>query len=89
MKINNYDQIFRIVINDKSYLSHEVIKIENLDIFLKFIIVHLKVLMSSIKIMPHSLLDKCIGENLWIIMKSKREFAGILRGFDDFFNMVL
>lgn len=39
--------------------------------------------------MPLSLLDKCIGERLWIIMKSKREFAGILRGFDDFFNMVL
>jgi U6 snRNA-associated Sm-like protein LSm5 len=45
--------------------------------------------MSSIKIMPLTLLDKCIGERLWIIMKSKREFAGVLRGFDDFFNMVL
>jgi hypothetical protein len=45
--------------------------------------------MSSIKMMPLALLDKCIGQRLWIIMKSKREFAGTLRGFDDFFNMVL
>jgi U6 snRNA-associated Sm-like protein LSm5 len=45
--------------------------------------------MSNKMIMPLALLDKCIGEKIWIIMKSKREFAGVLRGFDDFCNMVL
>ena len=45
--------------------------------------------MSSIKMMPLALLDKCIGEQLWVIMKNKREFAGKLLGFDDFLNMVL
>ncbi len=44
---------------------------------------------STIKIFPLTLLDKCIGHKLWIVMKGKREFAGTLRGFDDFFNMVL
>ena len=39
--------------------------------------------------MPLALLDKCIGEQLWVIMKNKREFAGKLLGFDDFLNMVL
>ena len=39
--------------------------------------------------LPLAIMDKCIGQNIWIIMKSKREFAGILRGFDDFFNLVL
>ena len=44
---------------------------------------------SAVKILPLALLDKCIGHKLWIVMKGKREFAGTLRGFDDFFNMVL
>lgn len=45
--------------------------------------------MSSVRILPLSLLDKCIGHKMWIVMKGKREFAGTLRGFDDFCNMVL
>lgn len=45
--------------------------------------------MSSIKLFPMTLLDKCIHNPVWIVMKGKREFAGILQGFDDFFNMVL
>jgi U6 snRNA-associated Sm-like protein LSm5 len=45
--------------------------------------------MSSLKIMPLSMLDKCINHSVWVIMKGKREFAGTLLGFDDFFNMVL
>lgn len=39
--------------------------------------------------LPMSVLDECVGHKLWIIMKGKREFAGTLRGFDDYFNMVL
>lgn len=45
--------------------------------------------MSSLKIMPLGMLDKCINHSVWVIMKGKREFAGTLLGFDDFFNMVL
>lgn len=59
-----------------SYINKFIIKIESKS-------------MSSIKITPLALLDKCIGERLWLVMKGKREFAGVLRGFDDFFNMVL
>lgn len=44
--------------------------------------------MTSTKL-PLEILDKCIGSKIWIIMKGNREFAGKLRGFDDFFNMVL
>lgn len=39
--------------------------------------------------MPLGMLDKCINHSVWVIMKGKREFAGTLLGFDDFFNMVL
>ena len=39
--------------------------------------------------LPMSVLDECVGHKLWVIMKGKREFAGTLRGFDDYFNMVL
>jgi U6 snRNA-associated Sm-like protein LSm5 len=35
------------------------------------------------------LVDKCIGSKIWILMNSKKEFVGTLRGFDDFVNMVL
>merc|ERR1712228_605657 len=30
-----------------------------------------------------------IGSRLWIIMKGDKELVGILRGFDDYVNMVL
>lgn len=51
----------------------------------------------STKILPLAVLDKCIGSNIWILMKSikvydnqgQRQFGGVLKGFDDFFNMVL
>ena len=39
--------------------------------------------------LPLAILDKCIGQNVWIVMKGSREFGGVLRGFDDYFNMVL
>ncbi|CAD8211594.1 unnamed protein product [Paramecium pentaurelia] len=40
-------------------------------------------------ILPLGLLDKAISSRVWILMKDDREFEGTLRGFDDFFNMVL
>lgn len=43
----------------------------------------------NVKLYPLSLLDKCINHPVWVVMKGKREFAGTLQGFDDFFNMVL
>eukprot|EP00013_Stygamoeba_regulata_P002335 CAMPEP_0177629516 /NCGR_PEP_ID=MMETSP0447-20121125/710_1 /TAXON_ID=0 /ORGANISM="Stygamoeba regulata, Strain BSH-02190019" /LENGTH=107 /DNA_ID=CAMNT_0019130843 /DNA_START=43 /DNA_END=366 /DNA_ORIENTATION=- len=45
--------------------------------------------MSLPQIMPLELVDKCIGEKLWIIMKGDKELVGTLRGFDDYVNMVL
>eukprot|EP00483_Globobulimina_turgida_P006301 UN06311 len=41
------------------------------------------------KLLPLELIDKCIGSRLWIIMKGDKELVGILRGFDDYVNMVL
>eukprot|EP01098_Paradermamoeba_levis_P014270 TRINITY_DN6754_c0_g2_i1.p2 TRINITY_DN6754_c0_g2~~TRINITY_DN6754_c0_g2_i1.p2 ORF type:complete len:110 (-),score=46.40 TRINITY_DN6754_c0_g2_i1:281-574(-) len=38
---------------------------------------------------PLELIDKCIGSKIWIIMKGDKELVGILRGFDDYVNMVL
>ncbi|PCH33864.1 Sm-like ribonucleo protein [Wolfiporia cocos MD-104 SS10] len=41
------------------------------------------------QILPLELIDRCIGSRIWVVMKSDREFTGILLGFDDFVNMVL
>ncbi|ETO13672.1 RNA binding protein [Reticulomyxa filosa] len=41
------------------------------------------------KLLPLELIDKCIGSRIWIIMKGDKEMVGILRGFDDYVNMVL
>jgi len=41
------------------------------------------------QLLPLELIDKCIGSKLWIIMKGDKELVGILRGFDDYVNMVL
>lgn len=35
------------------------------------------------------LLDLCIGNMVWIIMKGNQEIVGKLRGFDDYYSMVL
>ncbi|KLO14471.1 like-Sm ribonucleo protein [Schizopora paradoxa] len=43
----------------------------------------------STQVLPLELIDKCIGSQIWVIMKSEREFTGKLLGFDDFVNMVL
>jgi hypothetical protein len=32
------------------------------------------------------LVDKCIGEKVWILMKEEKEISGNLVGFDDFFS---
>lgn len=36
------------------------------------------------QILPLELIDRCIGSNIWVIMKGDREFTGTLLGFDDF-----
>mmetsp|Transcript_8146 Transcript_8146/g.12600 ORF Transcript_8146/g.12600 Transcript_8146/m.12600 type:complete len:148 (+) Transcript_8146:52-495(+) len=41
------------------------------------------------KLLPLELIDKCIGSRLWIIMKGDKELVGVLRGFDDYVNIVL
>lgn len=35
-------------------------------------------------IQPLHVLDKCIGERVWILMKNKKEFVGLLKGFDEY-----
>lgn len=37
--------------------------------------------------LPLALVDKCIGNRMWIIMKNDKELDGILCGFDDYMNM--
>ncbi|KAF8320468.1 like-Sm ribonucleoprotein [Clavulina sp. PMI_390] len=41
------------------------------------------------QVLPLELIDRCIGSQIWVVMKSDREFTGTLLGFDDFVNMVL
>jgi len=41
------------------------------------------------QVLPLELIDKCIGSKIWIVMKGDKELVGILRGFDDYVNMVL
>lgn len=40
-------------------------------------------------VLPLALIDKCINAKVWIIMRGNTEFTGILKGFDDFVNLVL
>jgi U6 snRNA-associated Sm-like protein LSm5 len=35
------------------------------------------------------MVDKCIGSRLLIIMQGDKEFYGILRGFDEYLNIVM
>eukprot|EP00009_Paramoeba_aestuarina_P007043 CAMPEP_0201522266 /NCGR_PEP_ID=MMETSP0161_2-20130828/16665_1 /ASSEMBLY_ACC=CAM_ASM_000251 /TAXON_ID=180227 /ORGANISM="Neoparamoeba aestuarina, Strain SoJaBio B1-5/56/2" /LENGTH=98 /DNA_ID=CAMNT_0047921055 /DNA_START=67 /DNA_END=363 /DNA_ORIENTATION=- len=39
--------------------------------------------------LPLELVEKCIGERIWVIMRGDKELIGTLRGFDDYVNMVL
>mmetsp|Transcript_4099 Transcript_4099/g.8229 ORF Transcript_4099/g.8229 Transcript_4099/m.8229 type:complete len:88 (+) Transcript_4099:229-492(+) len=46
--------------------------------------------MSAARLLPLELVDKCIGSKISVLMKdSSTELTGVLRGFDDFVNMVL
>ena len=45
--------------------------------------------MASSQILPLELIDKAIGKKIWILMRGKTELVGILRGFDDYVNLVL
>lgn len=40
-------------------------------------------------ILPLEALDKCIGSRICVLMKGDREFYGMLRGFDEYVNLVL
>lgn len=40
------------------------------------------------RLLPLELIDTCIGRRLWVIMRGDVEFVGVLRGFDEFVNMV-
>ena len=39
--------------------------------------------------LPLELVDKCIGQKVWILLTSDKEISGILTGYDSFVNMVL
>jgi len=41
------------------------------------------------RLMPSELMDKCVGQRMWVLMKGDREFVGKLVGFDIYVNMVL
>ena len=40
-------------------------------------------------ILPLEVVDKCIGRQIWILMKGEKEFYGRLKGFDDYLNMIM
>jgi len=40
-------------------------------------------------ILPLELVDKTIGNRVWILMKGNKEFIGVFRGLDQYWNMVL
>jgi U6 snRNA-associated Sm-like protein LSm5 len=42
--------------------------------------------MSNTYTLPQEILDKCIGNKVWVIMKSDKEVVGTLRGFDEYFR---
>ena len=40
--------------------------------------------------LPLEVLDKCVGSGgkIWILLKGGNEYVGMLRGFDDYVNLV-
>lgn len=38
------------------------------------------------EVLPMTLVDKCIGELVWVIMKDNREITGTLQGYDNFLS---
>lgn len=53
------------------------------------IIIIVELLKMATRILPLELIDKAIGSNIWILMKGDTEITGVLRGFDDYVNLVL
>lgn len=45
--------------------------------------------MSKVPILPLGLLEHFIGQRVLIIMKSMKEFSGLLIGYDEFFRILL
>ncbi|KAI3387381.1 hypothetical protein SNEBB_006497 [Seison nebaliae] len=45
--------------------------------------------MATHKILPLELVEKCVGNDIYVILKGNREIYGKLCGFDDFVNLVL
>jgi U6 snRNA-associated Sm-like protein LSm5 len=41
------------------------------------------------RVLPLELVDRCVGERLWILLKGDREFVGTLKGYDDYVNILL
>mmetsp|Transcript_23931 Transcript_23931/g.66409 ORF Transcript_23931/g.66409 Transcript_23931/m.66409 type:complete len:97 (+) Transcript_23931:40-330(+) len=41
------------------------------------------------RLLPLELIDKAIGSKVWVLMRGSKEVVGILRGFDDYVNLVL
>ncbi|KAF8392062.1 hypothetical protein HHK36_022403 [Tetracentron sinense] len=49
----------------------------------------MKILPSTKRFQSSTLIDRCIGSKIWVIMKGDKELVGTLRGFDVYVNMVL
>ncbi|SCU99801.1 LANO_0F03730g1_1 [Lachancea nothofagi CBS 11611] len=45
--------------------------------------------MSIAEILPLEIIDKTVGQPIWVMLTSHREFTGLLVGYDDFVNVVL
>ena len=40
-------------------------------------------------VLPLEVVDKCQGNLVWVLMQGNREFYGLLRGFDEYMNIVM
>ncbi|CAG9461300.1 unnamed protein product [Pedinophyceae sp. YPF-701] len=40
-------------------------------------------------LLPSELVDRCVGQRIWVLMKGDKELVGTLEGFDVYVNMVL
>jgi len=41
------------------------------------------------RVLPSEVVERCVNERVWVIMKGEKELVGTLRGFDAYVNMVL
>ena len=44
---------------------------------------------NSSLMLPSALMEECVGQRIWVLMKGRKEMAATLRGFDMYVNMVL